>query len=311
MWYNLKIMRTVHFDIDKNIDAWISGEKYSFSVQQIKKIPKPKEIEAITIKSQSKITQEILKNLPSLKLIITRTVGTDHVNLEGCKKKGIAVYHILDYGAFNIAEHVFALLLCGTRRILESQNEIQKGKFSYINFLGFSLRGKVLGVIGTGKIGLEVIKLANAFGMTTIAYDVIQNATASKELNFEYTSLDKLLTQSDVISLHAPLLPDTKYIINKETIGKMKNGVVLINAARGELIKTSDLIKKINKFRFVGLDVLEKETAFSKDHPLLKFKNVLITPHIAFYTDLSLKRIAEETEKCLQNFLKGDPSGRV
>lgn len=300
-------MRIVHLDIDKNFYPLISGEKYPFSVSEIKKVPKYSQIQGLTIKSQSKVNSKILSDLPNLKLLVTRTVGTDHINLDSCKKKNIAVYYLVDYGAFNIAEHTFALLLSGTRRIIDSQKEIKKGQFSYQNFLGFSLKGKTLGIIGTGRIGLEVIKLANAFGLKVVAYDVVK----TREQGFKYVSLDELLSRSDVISLHVPLLPQTKYLINQAAIKKMKNGVILLNAARGELIKTADLIKNIKKFRFVGLDVLENETKFSKNHPLLKFANVLITPHLAFFTDASIKIIAQETQKCIENFVARDKTGRV
>lgn len=304
-------MRIVHLDIDQNFDSLITGEKYPFSLSEIKKVLKHSQIQGLTIKSQSKVNSKILSDLPNLKLLVTRTVGTDHINLDSCKKKNIAVYHIVDYGAFNIAEHTFALLLSGTRRIIDSQKIIKQGKFSYENFLGFSLKDKTLGVIGTGRIGLEVIKLAKAFEMKVVAYDVIKNEKAAQELNFEYISLAKLFLNSDVITLHIPLLPETKHLINNPSIKKMREGVILINTARGGLINTKDLIVNIKKFRFVGLDVLENEEKFNKNHPLLKFDNVLITPHMAFFTDASVKAIAEETQKCIENFKRGDKTGKV
>jgi len=131
--------------------------------------------------------------------------------------------------------------------------------------------------------------------MTVVAFDVYKNEKAQKELGYEYVELGELAKKSDVISLHAPLLESTHHMIDASIISSMKDGVVLINTARGELIDTEALLDSISKFRWVGLDVLEGEKEFSKEHPLLKFENVVITPHLAFYSDASVKKIAEET----------------
>lgn len=294
-------MKTIHFDVDSELSKYLSGEKYPFSLSKIKKNQELANTEAISIKSISKADKSTLSKFPKLKLLITRTVGTDHIDLEYCKQKGIVVKNIFDYGAFNIAEHAFALLLAGTRNIISTQKEIRAGKFSFKGHLGFALQGKTLGVVGTGRIGLEVIKRANVFGMKVVAYDVIQNEKAAKELGFVYVTLETLAKESDVITLHAPYIPSTHHIINSNVIKLMKDGVILINTARGELIDTKALIANISRFRFVGLDVLEEEKNFTKNHPLLKFKNVVITPHIAFYSDESVKKIAEETRKMVEN----------
>lgn len=302
-------MNIIHLDVDNYSKPLLKERSYPHTIQEVKRPLLKAEI--VTLTHNSQVNVDNLKKLPNVRLVITRTVGTDHIDLEMCKKRNIAVYHIIDYGATNIAEHVFALLLSGTRRVLDSQKEIRMGKFSYENFPGFTLKGKVLGVIGTGKIGLETIKIAKSFGMQIIAFDVYKNEQTAQELGFKYVDKSKLFTQSDVITLHAPLLPSTKHIINEESIGKMKEGIVLINTARGGLVHTEDLIKHIQKFRFVGLDVLEDEEKFSKIHPLLRFDNVIITPHIAFFTDYTIKKIAEETYKCIENFKMGIDTGRV
>lgn len=289
-------MKTIHFDVDEHLTKYLSGEKYFYSLQDVKGDLDCSKVEAISVKSASNADRSTLSNFPTLKLLITRTVGTDHIDMEYCKLGGIEVKNILDYGSFNIAEHVFALLLSGTRNIISTQKEIHEGKFTFKGHLGLALEGKTLGVVGTGRIGLEVVKRANAFGMKVIAYDVYKNEKAREELGYEYVELEKLAQTSDIITLHAPLLDSTHHMINEKIIKLMKDGVVLINTARGELVDTDALIKNIAKFRWVGLDVLEGEKSFSKDHPLLKFTNVVITPHIAFYSDSSVKKIAEETE---------------
>ena len=296
-------MKIIHFDVDTELNKYFDGEKYPYTLQEITDKKKFSEVECITIKSFSYINKKTLVFFPKLKLIVTRTVGMDHIDLDYCKKMGIVVNNILDYGSFNIAEHAFALLLSGTRNIINSQKEIQKGIFSYTNYLGISLKNKRIGVVGTGKIGLEVIKRAKGFEMEVVAYDVYKNEKAAKKLDFPYITLEELAKTSDVITLHAPLLDSTKHMINKKIIRLMKKGVILINTARGGLIDTRALVNEIKKFRWVGLDVLEDEEKFTKKHPLLTFDNVVITPHIAFYSDASVKKIAEETEKIIYDYL--------
>jgi len=304
-------MKTIHLDVDLELEKYLKEEKYSQALQNISNKNKYETVEAITIKSLSQVNKKTLANFPKLKLIITRTVGTDHIDLNYCKQKGIAVYHIVDYGSFNIAEHVFALLLSGTRNVVSSQKEIRGGTFSHSNYLGIALKGKKLGVVGTGKIGLEVVRRAKGFDMEVVAYDVFKNEKAAKELGFPYISLEELAKTSDVITLHAPLLESTKHMINKKIIGLMKEGAIIINTARGGLIDTKALVSQIKKFRWVGLDVLEDEEKFSKKNPLLKFDNVVITPHIAFFSDASVKTIAGETNVLIHNFERGDKQGRV
>ena len=294
-------MKIIHFDVDQELNKHLKGEKRSESLQKLVGKEDFSKIEAISIKSASKADKKILSKFPSLKLLITRTVGIDHIDLDYCKAQNIQVKNILDYGSFNIAEHAFALLLSGSRNILATQKEIMKGTFSFKGHLGFALSGKTLGVVGTGRIGLEVIKRANAFGMQVVAYDVYKNKKARQELGYKYVELDELAKSADVITLHAPLLDSTRHMIDNKIISLMKKGVILINTARGELIDTQALVKNISKFRFVGLDVLEEESKFSKNHPLLKYSNVAITPHIAFYSDASVKKIAEETIRLLNN----------
>lgn len=304
-------MKIIHFDVDSELDKYIDGEKYSYTLSEITDPGKFEDAEGITIKSLSNASRETLSLFPNLKLLITRTVGTDHIDLEYCKVRGITVRNILDYGAFNIAEHVFALLLAGTRNILHSQREIHNGIFSHVNYVGLALKGKTIGVVGTGKIGLEVIKRAIGFEMKVVAYDVFKNEKAASELGFPYVSLEELAKVSDVITLHAPLLESTKHMINGKVIELMKSGAILINTARGGLVDTNALVNHIKKFRWVGLDVLEGEQEFSKEHPLLQFSNVVITPHIAFFSDSSVKKIAEETIRHIKNFKEGKKESRV
>jgi lactate dehydrogenase-like 2-hydroxyacid dehydrogenase len=298
-------MKTAHFDVDKEIKKYLTGLLFTFSLtsENLKKISDRKNIKIITIKSQSVITNKILAYFPNLELIITRTVGVDHIDLEACKKRNINIKNIPDYGASNIAEHALALLTNGSRNIVQANKEVHTGKFDYRNFLGISFKNKTLGVIGTGKIGLELIKLMQNFGLNIICYDIFKNEKASKDLNFKYVELDNLLKNSDFISIHVPLFPSTNHLIGEKEIKLIKDNVVLVNTSRGEIIDTKSLTKNIKKFKAVCLDVIEGEKTFNKTNPLLKYNNVVITPHIGFYTDDSVKNIGQITKKYINDYL--------
>ena len=193
--------------------------------------------------------------------------------------------------------------MAGARNIVQANQEVHQGRFNYENFLGTSFKGKTLGIIGTGKIGLELIRLVKNFGLRVICYDVIKNEKANKELGFTYVALEYLLKNSDFISIHVPLFPSTVHLIGEREIKLMKNNIVLVNTSRGEIIDTKSLVKNIKKFKAVCLDVVEGEKSFSKKHILLKHENIIITPHIGFYTDDSIKEIARQTENYIEEFI--------
>ncbi len=301
-------MNIAHFDVDSNIRSFLHDDIFNYSVQENKKSLL---YDCISIKSASIINAKTLKNFPQLKLIVTRTVGTNHIDTNACRDKGISLYHIIDYGSYNIAEHALALLLAGMHNIVFCQEELHHGIFSYKNWLGISFKGKVVGVLGTGRIGLEFIKRIRVFADTIIAYDVYQNEKAAKDLNFSYVKFEEFIERTDIMSIHAPQTEETTHIINGNVMKKMKKGSIIINTSRGGLIDTAELVKQAEKFSFLGLDVLEDEESFSISHPLLTCKNVILTPHVAFFTDDSVKNIANETYVCIQNYLNNDNTGKV
>jgi D-lactate dehydrogenase len=165
-------MQIVHFEVDSELGKYLKGDKFEKSLNQFENYTEFENVECISIKIDSSADEKTLSNLPQLKLLITRTVGTDHIDINYCNKKGITVKNIPDYGAFNIAEHAFAMLLTGCRNIREIDKEIKNGKYSNTCHLGYALKGKVLGVIGTGRIGLEMIKRAKGFEMEVSAFDI-------------------------------------------------------------------------------------------------------------------------------------------
>ena len=216
------------------------------------------------------------------------------------KKEALWSKNIPDYGPAHVAQHTIALMLAGARNIVRANKDVQRGNFKYQSFLGISLAGKTLGVIGAGRIGCEVIKIANVLGMNTIAYDIYKNETAASELGFSYAALDEVLKTSDVVTLHIPSTPETKHILNRKTLMLLNDRTILVNTARGDLIDETALVDTIEKFHAVCLDVLEDERLFSNQHPLLDYENVIITPHCAFYSDEAIRAIAEETLRIIR-----------
>ena len=293
-----------HFDVYSDFSPLLLGVKYPFPLRadMLEKIENKSEIEIASFKSSSRVDANVLSELPNLKLLITRTVGTDHVDLDACRAAGVEVKNIRDYGAFSVAEHVFALLLSLTRRVIAMNDQVKSGVFDSRNAKGFSLEGKVMGVVGSGRIGIEVIKLAKAFKMQVVVYDMYENQMLSNKIGFKYVALNELLEKSDVISLSVPLTDDTRHLIGADQIKQMKDQVILVNTSRGAVIGTDALVASIDKFMYVGLDVLEDEGKFDLNHPLLKFDHVVITPHCAFYTDQSVKRIGEKTMELVSEY---------
>lgn len=256
-------------------------------------------------------TVEILHS-KGIGLILMRCAGFNNVDMEAARKYSIRIMRVPGYSPEAVAEHAMALALAANRRLYKAYNKVRENDFSLTGLMGFNFYEKTAGIIGTGKIGAAMCRICRGFGMKVIAYDVYENP-ALKDF-VEYVSLEKLLSDSDVISLHCPLMDSTYHMINIDTIKKMKDGVILVNTSRGALVKTEDLIEgiRMHKFAGVGLDVYEEETnnvfedrsdeilEHSTTARLLSFPNVMITSHQGFFTREALGAIAEIT---LQNAL--------
>lgn len=291
------------------------------------------EAEIVSTFIYSELSRKVLEKLPELKLIATRSTGYDHIDLKFCRENGIKVCNVPSYGDVPVAEHVFALLLAISHRIIEAADRTRKGDFSPRGLRGFDLKGKTLGVIGTGNIGQQVIRSAKGFGMPVLAYDVKPRKELEEELGFEYTAFDHLLEQSDVVSLHVPATEKTRNLIGQEQFDRMKKGVVMINTARGSVVEVESLLKALSagKLRGAGLDVLPEEptvreeaevlkSVYEKkhnlstilaDHVLLRLRDVIITPHNAFNTDEANQQIVDTTVENIQGFLQGNPQNIV
>lgn len=251
-----------------------------------------------------------------IKLIALRCAGFNNVDL--AHLGNIKVVRVPQYSPYAVAEHATALLLNINRKIYKAYQRVKKYNFSLDGLLGFDLHNKTVGVVGTGRIGKAFIEIMNGFGTKILAYDLFKDEKASKELGFEYVEFDELCEKSDIISLHCPLTPETEHIINKNSLGKMKNNVIIINCSRGNLIDTNDLIDALSsgKIGGVGLDVYDNESDFFlKDMSnsyerdknlslLISMPNVLITSHQAFFTSEALNKIASDTCQNIEDIFK-------
>ncbi len=264
-------------------------------------------------------TIEILHK-KGIRLILLRSAGFNNVDMDAAKKHDIRVMRVPGYSPEAVAEHAMALALCANRRLHKAYNKVRENDFSLSGLMGMNFYEKTAGIIGTGKIGAAMCRICRGFGMKVIAYDVYENPDLKEFV--EYVSLDKLLSDSDVISLHCPLMDSTHHMINIDTIKKMKDGVILVNTSRGALVKTKDLIEgiRMHKFAGVGLDVYEEETnnvfedrsdeimEDSTTARLLSFPNVMITSHQGFFTEEALSAIAETTLQNALDFTAGKES---
>lgn len=306
----------------------LTKHRVLYFTKPIQEVPikKFKDAEVISCFINSHLPKQVLQQLPNLKLVATRSTGLDHIDLEEAKKRKITVLNVPTYGENTVAEHAFALILTLSRNIHHSYLRTLHNDFSIDGLMGFDLCGKTIGVIGCGKIGSHLIRIAKGFEMKVIAYDPYQNKKLAKELGFTYVTLKQLLKESDIISLHVPLCQDTKHLINRKNIKTIKPGALLINTARGGLVETNALIKALDKgiLKGAGLDVLEEEqiimedkhllrhntqdyTRFKsiiKNHKLLKRPNVIFTPHIAFFSQEAVDRITKTT---IENILSFKP----
>lgn len=281
----------------------------------------------------SDLGSAVLQQLPHLKLIATRSTGFDHIDTNYCQANGLLVSNVPSYGENTVAEHTFGLLLNISHNLTEAVDRTRKGDFSQIGLQGFDLRGKVLGVIGTGTIGEYVISIAKGFQMKVVAFNAKPRLELADQLDFRYVAFNDLLAAADIITLHVPANPQTRHLIAQEQFDRMKQGVVLINTSRGSIVDVDALIKALSegKVAAAGMDVLPEEPVMREeaellrsiyrkrhnldtllaDHVLLRLRNVIITPHSAFNTREAVQRILETTANNIAQFIDGHPQNIV
>jgi D-lactate dehydrogenase len=297
-------------------------------------LPKQNDFDIIVIFVNSRIDKEVLNYFPNLKLICTRSTGYDHIDLNECKNRNIKVAYVPGYGDNTVAEFTFGLILNLTRKIYQSIDQIKEMElFDLKNLRGIDLKDKNLGVIGTGRIGKEVIKIAKGFSMNVIAYDPFPDNDFALKYNVRYTTLDQLLKDSDIVTLHCPYSKSTHHLINQSNIKLMKKSSYLVNTARGAIIETKAVVDALKSGILAGFasDVLEQEKEIKSeadylakeflnkeelevmlyDHILMKMPNVLITPHNAFNSIEALQRILNTTIDNINGFLSNRPVNLV
>ena len=285
----------------------------------------------ISIFIYSAVTKEILEKMPTVEVILTRSTGFEHIDLSACNEKGVAVENVPFYGENTVAEHTFALILALSRNVHKSYARGLKGDFSIDGLMGFDLKDKTLGVVGTGHIGLHVIRIAKGFGMHVLAFDTQKNTFLSEVLHFQYASLEDVLAKSDIITLHVPYNEHTHHLINRDNIKQIKKGALLINTARGGIVENKALVEALDQaiLSGAGLDVLEGEEAIkeenqclhvecptdttkqSENQNLLSRDNVVFTPHIGFYSEEALERILDTTIENVTSWSLGKKNNLV
>ncbi len=290
--------------------------------------------EIVSVFVGSELNRTALEKFPKLRLVCTRSTGYDHVDLEECRQRKIVVCNVPTYGARTVAEFTFALLLALSRKLPRSIERVRvEGSFSAHGLRGFDLRGKTLGIVGTGHIGREVARIARGFEMRILLYDVATDARFAAATGATYTTIDDLLAGSDVVTLHVPHLPATHHLVNRDRLFRMKPGALLINTARGGIVDTAALIEALHTRRLGGaaLDVLDEEGAIREErelllyghpgesqlramlarHTLTHMENVIVTPHNAFNTQEALDEIVRITAENIRSWLRGAPQNVV
>ncbi|HLF34215.1 MAG TPA: 2-hydroxyacid dehydrogenase [Cyclobacteriaceae bacterium] len=266
------------------------------------------------------ITADIIGELVGygVRLIALRCAGYSNVDLKAAYER-IHILRVPAYSPYAIAEHTAALILTLNRKIHRAYNRTREANFALSGLMGFDLHGKTAGVVGTGNIGKNLVRILRGFGMNVLVYDILPDYSFAKDTNCRYTELDELFASSDIISLNCPLTRETGYMVNRDSISRMKDGVMVINTGRGKLIKTSDLIDalKTGKVGSAGLDVYEEESEYFFEDlsdrvltddilaRLLTFNNVIITSHQGYFTREALEAIARTTILNISDFFEG------
>lgn len=289
--------------LEKGHDLVYCGEPIE-SVEA--KIERAKGAEAIII-ANGKLEPEVIEGLPELKLISVGFTGIDHVPIDLCRERGIRVCNAQGYATDATAELALALMLAALRNIAVSDQRARDGG-TKAGLLNNTLTGKTVGIIGTGAIGLRLAELLQPFHCELLAYSRSEKKEA-QNLGLRYVSLDELLAESDLISIHVPLTEETEGLLDAEAISKMKPGAILVNCARGAVVDSQALAAalKDGKVGKAGIDVLEMEPPFPLGHPLLEAPNTTVTPHIGFFTKESLEDRIDIVMNNIVQWLDGDP----
>ncbi|WP_293445047.1 NAD(P)-dependent oxidoreductase [Persephonella sp.] len=326
-WEKLHIERKLR-------EKGISEEVYFYKEPlDLTTVDKAKDAEIVSVFIYSKLDKQVIDRMPNLKLIVTRSSGYDHIDVDYAKEKGIKVAHVPGYGNNTVAEYTFALILALARKFKPMIENITRGIFTRENMMGMDIMGKTIGIVGTGRIGSYVAKIAYGFGMKILAYDRSKNQELIEKYGVEYVGLEELLSRSDIVTVHLPYNRATHFLINRFNIKLMKLDAMLINTSRGEVVELEAIVEALKEGRLaggVGLDTIETEITTEEEllkgtglttlklkkaaeaKYLLSQENVIVSPHLAYYTKDASERILDITIENIERFMKeGEPATPV
>ena len=265
------------------------------------------QFDALLVRSATKVTEELLEKMPNLKIIARAGVGVDNIDVAAATKYGVVVINAPDGNTISTAEHTFAMMASLVRHIPQANVSVKSHEWNRSAFIGTELYGKQLGIVGLGRIGSEIAKRARAFGMNVFVFDPFLTKSKAEEIGVTASTLEDLLTTSDIITVHTPLTKDTKGLLNEETIAKTKKGVLLLNCARGGIIDENALLTYLENGHVGGaaLDVFEVEPPVN--NKLLEMEQVITTPHLGASTKEAQLNVAEQVAMEVMNFLNGLP----
>ena len=313
----------------------LKGHELVFTQDRLNKenAAKYSDADVLSVFVNCDLSIEVMSKFKNLKFINTMSTGFEHINLNEAKARGIPVSNVPSYGENTVAEHAFSLLLALARKLFPSVEKVKKGNFNTGPELkGFDLKGKTIGIVGTGKIGANSARIAKGFQMEIVAYDAFPNQKLVDELGVKYMSFEDVLKVSDILTFHVPAIPETFHMVNMKNLRLIKKGCILINTSRGTVIETDAMIEGLNQeiFSGIGLDVLESEVELKEEkqllsrhyepekqklmleeHILTEYDNVLITPHNAFNSTEALQRILNTTLQNINGFLDKNPVNLV
>jgi len=279
-------------------------EAGTLSEEELAKIIK--DFDAAITRGSTKRTRRVFENAKKLKVLVRAGVGLDNIDLEAAKEFGIKVFNTPRASVESVAELVIGLILNALRRIHEADRMMKQGIRAKKELVGMTLANRTIGIIGMGRIGSRVAELAAAFGARVLGNDADRNRVIA--LGYEYRDLDDLLAEADIVTIHVPLTPKTKHLINAERIAKMKDGAILVNTARGAVVEEKALLEALEsgKLSYVALDVYSEEPPFKNPilEKLVKHPRVIATPHIGAQTIDAQKHAAEEAARIIINELK-------
>ena len=329
--------KVAFFDVDEKEQTTLSrvfGKEEAYELSFYRKsldtqtADGAKDAEGIGIFIQSRITQDVLGLLPRLKTIATMSTGFDHIDMDTCNARNITVCNVPSYGDNTVAEYAFGLIIALARKLKPTFERVGRGIFSRAGLMGTDIRGKTLGLIGTGRIGAHMARLGWAFGMKVIAYDLRPDNALSKEFGVTFTNLEDVLQQADVISLHVPYLPSTHHLINAKRLRRVKPTALLLNTSRGKVVDTKAVSTALREGRLGGaaLDTFEGEEVWIEEEflkrdelaaiplreamesfSIMRSESAILTPHNAFNTREAMDRILITTAENLKAYFSGNP----